>query len=129
MFYDSLLGTGGLYSQSFYLSCMNCLSVHRWSRTGETALWQNLVAALDLSVLPMCHAAKGCSGPLLIGEFFLNRKSPSLCHIPKFKMDSTIFHSLSDYLGSQYTFVGGSCFSINFYVHLRPDSLLVSIFF
>jgi len=66
MFYDSQLGTGGLYSQSFYLSCLHCISAHRWSWTGEKALWQNLVAALDLSVLSMCLAAKGWLGFLKI---------------------------------------------------------------
>ena len=46
MFYDRLLGTGGLYSQSAYLSSLHRLSVQGWSGTGEKALWQNLALAL-----------------------------------------------------------------------------------
>jgi len=44
-----LLGTRGYFNQS--VLCM--------SGTGEKALWQNLVEALALCVLPMCLAAKG----------------------------------------------------------------------
>ena len=42
----------------FQICCIDNLSV-RWSGTGWKALWQNLVVALALCVLPMCLTAKG----------------------------------------------------------------------
>lgn len=59
MFYDRLLGTGGLYYQSVYLPCVHHLSFLSPGGKGEKALWQNLIAALDKWVLPMCLAGEG----------------------------------------------------------------------
>ena len=58
--YDRMLQAGRF--SVHYLICLfllHCLSVRRWSGTGWKALWQNLVVALALRVLPMCLAAKG----------------------------------------------------------------------
>ncbi|OFZ25813.1 MAG: hypothetical protein A2437_00175 [Bacteroidetes bacterium RIFOXYC2_FULL_40_12] len=54
MFYDCVLGTGGFYSQSEYLTSLYYFSFQRWSGTGEKALWQNLDLALARGALAMC---------------------------------------------------------------------------